>query len=128
MVNGELIEKFTKKNNINLSGTKCNNWLGVPLKLTNGKTIGMIGIQSYDININFNEEDKRILHFVSDQIAMAIKRKIDDIQIHKQAHYDQLTGLTNKALFHDRLEHAIEHARRHDEVIAVLFIDLDNFK
>ena len=116
-----------KKNDINLSGTKCNNWLGVPLKLTNGKTIGMIGIQSYDQDVNFNEEDKKILHFVSDQIAMAIKRKIDDIQIHKQAHYDQLTGLTNKALFHDRLDQAIHTAERKDEVLAVLFIDLDKY-
>jgi len=59
---------------------------------------------------------------------MAIKRKVDDIKIHKQAHYDDLTGLTNKALFYDRLEHAIHSANRKDELIAVLFIDLDNFK
>ena len=41
---------------------------------------------------------------------------------------DNLTGLTNKALFHDRLDQAIHNAERKDEVLAVLFIDLDNFK
>ena len=128
LLNEDLYRNLVDNNSIDVVGTECINWLGVPLKLTNGKTIGMIGIQSYDKKIKFTEEDKKILLFVSDQVAMAIKRKIDDIQIHKQAHYDQLTGLTNKALFHDRLEHALEHARRHEEVLAVLFIDLDNFK
>ncbi len=128
LLNEDLYKNLVKQKAIDIVGSQCTNWLGVPLKLTNGKTIGMIGIQSYDKKIKFTEEDKKILLFVSDQVAMAIKRKIDDIQIHKQAHYDQLTGLTNKALFHDRLEHAIEHARRHDEVLAVMFIDLDNFK
>ena len=128
LLNKDLYKKLVKQNKIDVMGTNAINWLGVPLKLTNGKTIGMIGLQSYNDDVYFTEEDKKILHFVSDQIAMAIKRKIDDIQIHKQAHYDQLTGLTNKALFHDRLEHAIQHASRHDEVLSVLFVDLDNFK
>jgi len=128
LLNHELYTKLIKNNSIDVRGSDSKNWLGVPLKLTNGKTIGMIGIQSYDKDIFFTEEDLKILLFVSDQIAMAIKRKIDDIKIHKQAHYDQLTGLTNKALFHDRLEHAIDNANRHDEILSVLFIDLDNFK
>jgi len=128
LLNHELYLKLVKNKSIDVRGSDSKNWLGVPLKLTNGKTIGMIGIQSYKKDIFFTEEDLKILLFVSDQIAMAIKRKIDDIKIHKQAHYDQLTGLTNKALFHDRLEHAIDNAKRHDEVLGVLFIDLDNFK
>ena len=39
-----------------------------------------------------------------------------------------MTGLTNKALFHDRLENSLHAAERKDEIIVVLFIDLDNFK
>ena len=39
-----------------------------------------------------------------------------------------MTGLTNKTLFYDRLDHAILQAQRHDEVIAVLFLDIDDFK
>ena len=88
----------------------------------------MIGIQSYSMLNIFTEEDLKLLLLVSNQIAMAIKRKKDDISIHKQANYDHLTGLTNKALFYDRLEHAILQAQRHDEVIAVLFLDIDDFK
>ena len=128
LLNEDIYKNLLLTNNIEPIGTQCYNWLGVPLKLLNGKTIGMICVQNYNDDYIFLEEDKKILQYVSDQIAMAIKRKIDDIQIHKQAHYDDLTGLTNKALFHDRLETAIHHAERKDELLAVLFIDLDNFK
>ena len=49
-------------------------------------------------------------------------------QFEFQAYHDALTGLPNRALLHDRLAHAIQHARRHDLKVGVVFIDLDNFK
>ena len=128
LLNKEIYKNLIKSKNINPSGQNCFNWLGVPLKLANGKTIGMICVQNYTDEYIYTEEDMKILQYSSDQIAMAIKRKVDDIKIHKQAHYDDLTGLTNKALFHDRLEQAIHNSERKDEVLAILFIDLDNFK
>ncbi len=45
-----------------------------------------------------------------------------------QAHHDALTGLPNRVLFNDRLEHGIEQAKRHKTEIALFFIDLDHFK
>jgi len=44
------------------------------------------------------------------------------------ATHDSLTNLPNRDLFNDRLNHAIAMARRNDRKLAVLFIDLDNFK
>lgn len=42
--------------------------------------------------------------------------------------HDLLTGLPNRALFYDRLEHGLEQAKRHGWNLAVMFLDLDNFK
>ncbi len=44
------------------------------------------------------------------------------------AHHDPLTQLPNRLLFMDRLEHALNIARRHNKMVALLFLDLDNFK
>jgi diguanylate cyclase (GGDEF)-like protein len=49
-------------------------------------------------------------------------------QITNLAHHDNLTGLPNRILFYDRLNHAITMARRNKASIAVLYLDLDGFK
>ena len=49
-------------------------------------------------------------------------------QLRRQAMQDPLTGLGNRALFRDRLDHAMARARRQPELLAVLMVDLDGFK
>ncbi len=56
------------------------------------------------------------------------EKKITHEQLEYQANYDNLTGLPNRALFQDRLELAMTQAKRSNTIIAVLFVDLDNFK
>ncbi|OSM00170.1 putative bifunctional diguanylate cyclase/phosphodiesterase [Magnetofaba australis] len=49
-------------------------------------------------------------------------------QLQKLVYFDDLTGLPNRTLFQDRLNHDIALARRHKYKLAVLFLDLDRFK
>ena len=49
-------------------------------------------------------------------------------QIRQLAYYDALTGIPNRRLLEDRLEHAIRHAHRRSSLLAVMFMDLDHFK
>lgn len=56
------------------------------------------------------------------------ERKRFEAELHHQATHDRLTGLPNRFLLADRLEAVLAHARRHGEMAAVLFFDLDNFK
>ncbi|MEO8563480.1 MAG: sensor domain-containing diguanylate cyclase [bacterium] len=49
-------------------------------------------------------------------------------QLAHQAFHDPLTGLANRALFRDRVMHAITLARRQDRAVTVLYLDLDDFK
>ncbi len=56
------------------------------------------------------------------------KRKQDEERIHYQANFDALTGLPNRAMFNDRLNHALPTMVRANRKLALMFIDLDGFK
>jgi len=54
--------------------------------------------------------------------------KASQEQLHHLAHHDNLTGLPNRLLLKDRLEQSFKRARREKRSVAVLFLDLDDFK
>ncbi|MFI5182450.1 MAG: EAL domain-containing protein [Thermoanaerobaculia bacterium] len=55
-------------------------------------------------------------------------RKLAEERSWQMAHHDSLTGLPNRTLFNDRLELAIQRARRGGQQLAIMFLDLDDFK
>jgi diguanylate cyclase (GGDEF)-like protein/PAS domain S-box-containing protein len=56
------------------------------------------------------------------------ERKLAEEQLARQAFYDSLTNLPNRALFMQRLEHALHASQRRRKPVAVMFLDLDDFK
>ncbi|MBD2502070.1 EAL domain-containing protein [Anabaena azotica FACHB-119] len=57
------------------------------------------------------------------------QRKQTEAQLRQNAFYDRLTGLANRALFMEHLQHALQQTKRQkDYLFAVLFLDLDRFK
>ena len=56
------------------------------------------------------------------------ERKEFENQLAHQAFHDPVTGLANRALFRDRVLHALERQERDGEPVSVLFMDLDDFK
>ncbi len=54
--------------------------------------------------------------------------KAAQLRLEQQASTDALTGLPNRSLFYDRLHHGLAKARRNHHLVAIMFIDLDDFK
>ena len=69
----------------------------------------------------------RATHFVGIMNDIT-ERKDQEARLAYHASHDVLTGLPNRALLNDRLQQGLALARRHGHVLAVLFIDLDEFK
>jgi diguanylate cyclase (GGDEF)-like protein len=56
------------------------------------------------------------------------ERKELEARLRHQAMHDALTGLPNRDLFYDRVDHALEQRRRSGGMIGIVYVDLDNFK
>ena len=108
-------------------GSDAREWLGVPLIAQRG-VIGALVVQSYTGDVSYSDDDKQLLQFVSTQVASAIERKQIEERLNHMARYDHLTDLPNRALFRDRLQNALARARREQERMAMLYLDLDRFK
>jgi len=70
----EVFADLERRGEVESIGAPSIDWLGVPLNI-NGITIGVLVVQSYTEGSRYSQEDKNILKFVCDQIAMVIHRK-----------------------------------------------------
>jgi len=82
---------------------------------------------------SFNTDEIDQLAKCFNEMLSEIEQRDEDLldrqnQLHHMANFDSLTGLPNRVLFNDRLDQALRHAARTGEKLAVLFIDLDDFK
>jgi len=68
-----------------------------------------------------------ITHFLAVKEDISIRKAYEE-RLLRQANYDELSGLPNRVLLHDRLANAINLAQWHDRKVAVMFIGLDRLK
>ncbi|MBV9819659.1 MAG: amino acid permease [Solirubrobacterales bacterium] len=76
----------------------------------------------------FAQDERDFLHNVANILSESIQRIGSVEEIRYQALHDPLTGLPNRSLFVDHLTLAIGDTARHPRSLAVLFLDVDNFK
>ena len=90
------------------------------------RVIGSLTVASTQPGRRYTDEERELLVAFAEHVSLAMNdaKTIDEIQ---RALHDPLTGLPNRALFLDRLEHALRGSGRGGGV-AVLFVDLDGFK
>jgi len=74
-----------------------------------------------------HDDNGKVTHFIGILIDVtASKQRTDHLE--HEVNHDSLTGLANRNLLWDRLEHGVHLAQRHQTLVATVLIDLDNFK
>ena len=98
-------------------------WRG---EIWNRRKDGTVYAQQTSIS-SIRDQNARISHFISiSSDITGIKQSHEALE--RMAYYDALTGLPNRLLLADRLAQAIGQARRRGDLLAVCYLDLDNFK
>jgi two-component system, cell cycle sensor histidine kinase and response regulator CckA len=70
----EAFERLQQQGEVESIGAPSVDWMGVPLKVAN-RTFGVLALQSYSESVRFDEKDREVLTFVSQQIASAVEHK-----------------------------------------------------
>lgn len=121
-----------------LSGRRFRGAMLAPLA-ADGRRVGTLLIADRSGAMrSFDGQDLQLLEALAGQATVALQhgrleKSIDRLgalerQLRHQAFHDPLTGLANRALFFDRLEHALAARTRGAEPVSVLLLDLDDFK
>jgi diguanylate cyclase (GGDEF)-like protein len=98
----------------------------VPL-VARGSAIGLVELLSVR-RIVFDERMLDLAQALANEAAIALENARQHDEATHRAFHDPLTRLANRALFRDRLDQALRRATRGLRSVAVLFVDLDDFK
>jgi len=93
-----------------------------------GEVIGTLAAGSLSIVRQFDQRDAEGLSAFAEHAGLALSDARAADETAHEAFHDSLTGLPNRSLFIDRLEHALARMTRDRRPVAVLFCDLDGFK
>ncbi|MDP2833331.1 MAG: EAL domain-containing protein [Pseudomonadota bacterium] len=97
-------------------------WQG---ELKNRRKNGELYVQWANIDAVSSEQGEKLFVGIASDISELVNTRE---RLASLAYYDTLTGLPNRVLFQDRLLHSISQSRREQQKLALILVDLDNFK
>jgi diguanylate cyclase (GGDEF)-like protein len=100
--------------------------LAVPM-VSRGRTTGVLNAESTDLGA-FSEEDEKILSILAGSAAMALENARLHKQLEDQSTTDELTGVHNYRYFSERIREEQRRARRYDQPLSLIMVDIDWFK
>ena len=101
--------------------------VAVPIRLQN-TVCGVLELVNRKEKRAFDERDRDLLEIFAAYTSLTLQTLLDARRANEAARSDDLTGLSNDRFFHRRLTLALEHADASGGLVALLFLDLDNFK
>jgi diguanylate cyclase (GGDEF)-like protein/PAS domain S-box-containing protein len=100
----------------------------IPIRSTlTSATLGFF-IVHQDAHVRLTRAQNRLVERFTQLAAIAMERRRAEDKARHQALHDPLTGLPNRTLMEDRVQQALGNARRRHVIVALLLIDLNNFK
>ncbi|MFQ5481920.1 MAG: diguanylate cyclase domain-containing protein [Nitrospinaceae bacterium] len=102
-------------------------YAGVPFFDSGGRVMGLLAVMDDKAMV---EKDRvlSILRLFASRAGAELERKRAEERIRNMAYHDPLTGLPNRILLSDRLTIALHQAHRNESMVAIMYLDFDNFK
>jgi len=101
--------------------------LGAFPLVVEGKPAGVLGLAASEAGF-FDADQVNVLRELAANVSFALELMAKQAELTYLAHYDPLTGLPNRTLFHERLAEAIDAARRAEQSLALMIFDVERFK
>lgn len=125
--NVDQMPKEAEKEKIKLKSHNIKSMIVFPL-IRKEKVLGFLFFTSINEYKDFDNNYVELLRILANILSDGLIKVEAEKEISYMAFYDTLTGVPNRALFVNRLEHAILLAKKSKTLIGVIFIDLDSFK
>ena len=113
MVDEELYQELVRSGEVEVIGALSTAWLGVPLK-SGGRDIGVVAVQTYEKVSPYTLLDLKLMTFVSDNVAMAVGRKLADEQVSRRLRMEETVSDVVSGL----IRHGVEETD--DAIMAAL--------
>ena len=125
--NMDQLSKEMQSENSNTIWANSKSVIVLPIE-ESGEIIGVLGFDTIKSHKKWSDYDIDLLETLANLLANGLTKIENEKEIEFLAYYDYLTGLPNRSLFANKLSEAIERAEKNKKYLAVMFLDLDNFK